>query len=64
MISMYCVVLLCLSMFFNLALLVVFGRNKKLRSALNMFIMAITILNLFGSISELSFVIPTNMKCK
>ena len=64
MISMYCVVLLLLSLFFNISLLVVFGKHKKLRSTLNMFIIAITILNLVGSISELSFVIPTNMKCK
>lgn len=63
-IAFYCIILLIVSLIFNTSLLVVFAKYKKLRSTLNMFIMAITVLNLVGSISELSFVIPTNLKCK
>ncbi len=62
--AIYCIILLIMSLIFNTSLLVVFFKHKKLRSSLNMLIMAITVFNLVGSISELSFIIPTNIKCR
>lgn len=63
-IACYCIILLVLSVTFNSTLLLIFYRYKKLRTSLNMFIMSITFLNLIGSLSEFSFVIPSNFFCR
>lgn len=59
-IAFYCTILLILSLIFNTSLLVIFLKYKKLRTSLNMFILTLTAIHLFGSISEFSFVIPSN----
>jgi hypothetical protein len=63
-IAVYCMILLVLSLIFNTMLIIIFARHKKLRTPLNMFILTLTILNLFGSIIEFSFVIPSNLACR
>ena len=60
----YCVVLLTLSLVFNTTLIFIFISHKKLRTTLNMFVLTLTILNLFGSIFEFGFVIPSNWSCR
>lgn len=63
-IACYCIILLVLSVTFNSLLLLIFFRHKKLRNSLNMLIITITFLNLIGSLSEFSFVIPSNFQCR
>ena len=63
-ISVYCVLVLVLGVTFNTMLLKVFAQHKKLRTSINMIIIVLTITNLFGSISEMSFVIPSNWYCR
>lgn len=64
MIAVYCIVLFILSVLFNFSLVLIFARYKEMRTNLNMFVFTLTILNLIGTISELSLVIPSNMYCK
>ena len=64
LIAVYCIILLILSVFFNALLLLIFARYRELRISLNMFIIALTVLNLIGTITELSLVIPSNIKCR
>lgn len=61
MIAFYCIIVFMLSLVFNTSLLVIFMKYKKLRTSLNMFILTLTGIHLFASISEFSFVIPSNM---
>jgi len=63
-ISAYCVLVLILSLTFNSLLLKVFYQHKKLRTSINMIIIALTFINLFGSILEMMFVIPSNWYCR
>ena len=63
-ISVYCAILLVLSLFFNTTLLMVFFKHKTLRTPLNMFIIALTGYNLVASIVELPFVITSNYFCR
>jgi hypothetical protein len=63
-VSLYCILLFVFVFIVNSLLLIVFYRNKKLRSPLNMFIIAITILNLFGAVLELPIVIVSNYFCE
>nr|QVK45896.1 G protein-coupled receptor [Proales similis] len=64
LVAVYCVVLFALSVTFNSLLLWIFFRYKELRSPVNTFIIAITILNLVGSMSEFPFVITSNLYCR
>ncbi len=58
------VILFVLSVSFNSILLWLFLANKDLRTPINILIMFMTAINLFGSFSEFSFVITTNITCK
>ena len=58
------VIMLALSVIFNSSLLMVFARSKELIQSLNVYIFVITVLNLFGSITQFSVVIPANLHCK
>lgn len=49
LIGMYLLAIMLLCVFFNLLLLVIFIRFKDLRNIFNLFIIAVTALNLFGS---------------
>ena len=63
-ISVYCVIVLILSLTLNSLLLKVFYQNKKLRTSINTTIIALTFTNLVGSILEMMFVIPSNWYCR
>ena len=49
---------------FNAFLLLVFIRHKKLQNSFNMFIIALTLLNFFGSLLEFPFIILSNFYCQ
>ena len=59
---------MCLVMVFtgiaNSILLLTLLGNKSLRQPINIFVIAITILNLVGSIFELPFIIGSSFACK
>lgn len=59
-----CVLMALTSVTFNSLLLVFFIKYKKLRTRLNVFVVAITILNLIGTFSEFSFILPSTYYCK
>ncbi len=63
-IGLYCVFLFISGTVFNSLLLWTFYRNKELRTPINMFIIALTIFNLFGCLFEMPFVIVSNFYCK
>jgi hypothetical protein len=63
-IGLYCLFLFLSGTVFNGLLLWTFYRNKELRTPMNMFIIALTIFNLFGCLLEMPFVIVSNMYCK
>lgn len=60
----FIVVMLFLSVSANSTLLWVFYSNKELRTPLNVFVIAMTTINLFGSISEFTFIIASNYACR
>ena len=61
-ITLYCILVLILSLIFNSTLLAVLNRHRCLRTNLNLLIRTLTILNLFGSIIKFSFLIPSNFQ--
>ena len=63
-IAVYCIILFLTCIIYNLLLLLIFYKHKKLRTNLNIFIIALTILNLFGAVSQFIFVIPSNLYCR
>jgi hypothetical protein len=63
-IAVFCTLLLILSMFLNGSLLLAFLRYKTLRTRGNIFIIALTCINLFGSVLELPWIILSNFYCK
>jgi len=64
MIAVYCIILFLACIGYNLLLLLIFYKHKKLRTKLNIFIIALTILNLFGALTQFIFVIPSNLYCR
>ena len=56
--------LFILSTTFNGVLLHAFIKHKQLRTPLNIYIIAISVLNLVSTIIELPFVIVSNLYCK
>ena len=63
-IASYFILLLILSLIANSLLLAVFAKYRCLRTNLNLLVMTLTALNLFTSIIEFSFVIPSNIQCR
>ena len=63
-IAYYLCALLVASAMVNSVVLLAFFVSKELRSPINTFVMCITALNLFGSITELPFVIGSNFACR
>lgn len=64
MVAVYCICVLILSVIFNTALLLMFAKYKTLRTNLNLFIITLTLFNLFGSVIQFFFVIPSNFYCR
>ncbi|CAF0955798.1 unnamed protein product [Brachionus calyciflorus] len=63
-VGVYCIILFVFSTFFNGALLWAFIKNKSLRTSINIFIIALAVFNLFGTLVELPFIILSNLNCK
>lgn len=59
-----CIILFLSSLAFNTLLLKTFYKNKNLRTSFNAIIIALTILNLIGTILELPFIIISNLSCR
>ncbi len=60
----FIVVMLFLSVSANTTLLFTFYKHKDLRTPLNVFVIAMTTINLFGSISEFTYIIVSNYACR
>jgi hypothetical protein len=60
----YSILMFGTSLFFNSLLLYAFVRNKELRIPINLSIMTLTACNLFGSFSEMQFIIPSTFFCR
>jgi hypothetical protein len=58
------VLLLVFGLLFNSALLLLFIGSKELIQSLNVYIFVITLLNLFGCISQFGVIIIANLECK
>ena len=63
-VSLFCVILFICSLSFNSILLWLFFKSKELRTPLNVIMIALTILNLIGTINELPLVIATTYACR
>ncbi|CAF1044098.1 unnamed protein product [Brachionus calyciflorus] len=63
-VGVYCIILFVFSTFFNIVLLWTFIKNKSLRISINLFIIALAIFNLCGTLIELPFIILSNLYCK
>lgn len=64
LIAYYLIFLFIFGSLINGVLLYIFCTNKKLRIPLNIFVIALTVCNLIGVITELPPVILTNLKCR
>lgn len=62
-VGVFITIMLFLSVSANSTLLFAFYNNKDLRTPLNVFIIAMTTINLFGSISEFTFIIASSFSC-
>jgi hypothetical protein len=62
--SIFCIIIFVLSLFFNFSLLMIFVSFKKLRTNINVLIIFITFMNLFMTITVLPFVIQSNLHCR
>ncbi len=59
-----CIIMTLAGIFFNSILLYVCVTKKEMRKSINSFMIAITVLNLFGCICEMPFIIISNFKCR
>ena len=64
LVNIYLFIIFVLSVLSNSFLLFIFLKNKNLRIPLNIFIIALTICNLFGALLEIPLVFISNMYCK
>ena len=63
-VAIYCLILFILSLLSNSILLIILIRHKEFRNATSIFMISLTILNLFGSLLEFPFVIFSNFYCR
>jgi hypothetical protein len=63
-IGIYCVLLFVFSLLFNSILLFLIIRHREYKNSLNMHMCALVGLNLFGTITELPWIIISNLKCR
>lgn len=62
--TVYAILMFGCSLLFNSLLLFAFFKNKEVRSPVNMFILALTVCNLFATLSESQFIIPSTYACR
>ena len=62
--TVYALIMFTCSLIFNSLLLYAFIKNPALRSPVNMFILALTVCNLFATLSEMQFIIPSTFLCR
>lgn len=60
----FCVILFIAGVFFNGALLIAFIKHKKLRTLINYYIIALTVLNFIGCLFTFPFTMISNLNCK
>lgn len=60
----YCILLFISSLMLNGALMFLLIRQKEYKNSLNMYMCALIGLNLFGTITELPWIIISNFYCK
>ena len=63
-VSFYFVFVLALSFLFNLGLLITFWKGKSSYIENNTFMVSLTVLNTFGCVLQLPFVILSNSNCR
>jgi hypothetical protein len=63
-VSYYCVLLFAASLAVNGVLVMVFAKNKDLRTPVNMFVIWFTALSFIGSLTESVFVVTSNFNCR
>jgi len=63
-VSYFCILLFAGSLAVNGVLMMVFAKNKDLRTPVNMFVIWFTGLSFLGSLTESMFVIPSNFNCR
>lgn len=63
-VAIFITFMLFLSVAGNSTLLFAFYTNKELRTPLNVFVIAMTSINLFGSVSEFTYIIASNFACR
>ena len=63
-VGVFCCLLFLGGVFFNAILLYAFWKHKNLRTPINIYIMGLTVFNLFGSLFELPFIMVSNLYCK
>lgn len=64
LLGVFCICVAVGGVFFNSLLLYVTLRHKDMRSSLNALMIALSVVNLFGSLVEMPFIIISNLKCK
>jgi hypothetical protein len=60
----YCVFLFVTGTIFNSALLYLIIKHKEYKNSLNIYIIALIALNLFGTVLELPFIFVSNLYCR
>ena len=60
----YLLLLFLLGVAFNSILIVVFIRNKSLITPINLFVVALVVLNLIGCLTEIPVVMISNFNCR
>ena len=63
-VSYYCVIIFAGSLAVNGVLMMVFAKNKDLRTPVNMFVIWFTGLSFFASLTEPVFVVASNFNCR
>ena len=63
-IATYCIILFIVALTTNLALIWILLKNKELLHNANILILALSVLNIIGSLLELPFVLVSAILCK
>lgn len=63
-VAIYSILLFILSIVFNSKMVFVFLKYKELFNSLNIFIISLSVLNIFATLGELPFIIISNLYCR
>ena len=62
--TVYAMFMFSASLIFNSLLLLAFIKEKRVRTPVNMFIVAISVCNIVATLSEAQFIIPSTFACR